>query len=799
MDAELQSLADALGRGIAEGSPDLNALLTDTAHRSVVPSLAPRLTDVSRRFQGNSLAWPLAARDLFEVLRLVRRRDAVVYEELKAIAEAFAEDERARTAPAPRRAPGAARNADTATYADTATSANTVSGGTFNEPVVQAGSITGGVHAYYGQTPHSGLSRVADWPQLDRANAIALGVRRPRRIADERPLPRYVVRDCADALDAQVRAAAREGGLVLVTGEPLSGKTRTLWAALFTNLSGTTRILHPAPGTDLRGLTDMLRARGDAECVLWLDDLDGHLGEHGLTAARLAELARLRVPVLATMSDEAYDAHRFGSPAHTRLLSGVDPVELGAEWSPAEVERLAAAAPDDLRLAGAYAHRARHSTPAYLSVGPELLGEWRRARRPNAHPLGHRLVLAAIDLARCGVEEAPADVLRRASDLYEDVAPASSEEFDQALEWASGIRHGTTGMLVPGAEGGSWRAYGSLVEDARDGLPGFGPVPCELWTLAVEALWHEDDPEAMGAILERARAALGPEEDDLEALLTLGRIEEKYGDEEAAEGWFRRAADAGSTEAAGRLGSLLFDRADSAAAIPYLEKGAESGDTEAQSMLGIALMERSEHWLRAAAESGDGLAAFWLGDLLRGGGAEAEALRWYRKAAEAGQRGEVATRIGNMMHDLQDYDEAEKWFRIAVEEGDLAGLNGIGLVFEGRGSLETAARFYRQAAEGGDPTGAHNLGINLENRGASQEARKWFARAHELGDHDGAFLLGESLLGEKRYSEAEEWLRKAQDMGHHQAERALADLKAARTAAIRPGTSAPDAPDNVKA
>ncbi|NEE14655.1 sel1 repeat family protein, partial [Streptomyces sp. SID7499] len=99
MDAELQSLADALGRGIAEGSPDLNALLTDTAHRSVVPSLAPRLTDVSRRFQGNSLAWPLAARDLFEVLRLVRRRDAVVYEELKAIAEAFAEDERARTAP----------------------------------------------------------------------------------------------------------------------------------------------------------------------------------------------------------------------------------------------------------------------------------------------------------------------------------------------------------------------------------------------------------------------------------------------------------------------------------------------------------------------------------------------------------------------------------------------------------------------------------------------------------------------------------------------------------------------------
>ncbi|MFD8956817.1 sel1 repeat family protein [Streptomyces anulatus] len=729
---------------------------------------------------------------LHDLLDHVQREDPVVYEELKVIAEAFAEDERARTAPAPRRAPGAARNADTATYA------NTVSGGTFNEPVVQAGSITGGVHAYYGQTPHSGLSRVADWPQLDRANAIALGVRRPRRIADERPLPRYVVRDCADALDAQVRAAAREGGLVLVTGEPLSGKTRTLWAALFTNLSGTTRILHPAPGTDLRGLTDMLRARGDAECVLWLDDLDGHLGEYGLTAARLAELARLRVPVLATMSDEAYDAHRFGSPAHTRLLSGVDPVELGAEWSPAEVERLAAAAPDDLRLAGAYAHRARHSTPAYLSVGPELLGEWRRARRPNAHPLGHRLVLAAIDLARCGVDEVPADVLRGASDLYGDVAPASSEEFDQALEWASGIRHGTTGMLVPGAEGGTWRAYGSLVEDARDGLPGFGPVPCKLWPLAVEAVWREDDLDAMGAVLERARAALGPEEDDdLEALLTLGRIEEKYGDVEVAETWFRRASDAGSSEAAGRLGSLLVDREDMAAAIPYLEKAAESGNVEAQRLLGIALSLRSEYWLRTATEGGNTVAAWWLGDLVRGDGDHQSAMRWYQKAAEGGRTRDVASRIASLYYSWQEYEESERWYRIALSEGDDQAVNDLGLTLEQLGNMEEAGLMFQQSAEQGDATGASNFGLLLEERGKPAEARKWFAKAHELGDYSGAYLLGNSLMLEERYDEAEGWLHKAQEIGHHKAESALADLKAAK-ADHRPDRSVPDAPDTVK-
>lgn len=784
MDTELESLAEALGRGIAEGSPDLNALLSDTAHRSVVPSLVPQLNQVLTRFQGKSGTWTLVAQDMFEVLRLVRHRDAVVYEELKVIAEAFVEDERARTAPVPQRAPA------------TATNANTVSGGTFHDPVVLAGSITGGLHTHYGQTSHSALPPVTDWPQLDSADPIALGVHRPRRIADEPLLPRYVARDCDPELDAQVRAAARSGGLVLVTGEPLSGRTRTLWAALFTNLSGTTRILAPVPGTDLRTLPAVLRARGDAECVLWLDDLDRHLGEHGPTAAFLSDLALLRVPVLATMSDEAYDAHRYRSPAHTRLLSGVEPVELGAEWSPAEVGRLAAAAPDDLRLAGAYAHRARHSTPAYLAVGPELLGEWRRARRANAHPLGHRLVLAAIDLARCGVEEVQAEVLRKASDLYGDVAPASSEEFDQALEWASGIRHGTTGMLVPGTKGGSWRAYGSLVEDARDRLPGFGPVPLELWPLVLRELSFDAiAAPTVDIVLERARAVLGPEtETNAQALLTLGGIEEEFGDGEAAQAWFRRAADAGSTEAAGRLGSLLFHGEDTAAAIPYLEKAAESGDVDAQSLLGSALLRRSEHWLRMAAEGGDGGAAIELGDMCRGAGGLHDALTWYRTAAEQGRKARVASRIGWVFHEWEDYEEAEKWYRIAVEAGDLAAANDLGLVLEHRGAMEEAALLYRQSAEDGSSTAAYNFGIVLSNKGNPVAAREWFARAHELGDYDGAYRLGRSLMKEKRYDEAEEWFLKAQDMSHHGAGRELAGLRSERG-----DDRSADAPDNVKA
>ncbi|MFI0879335.1 sel1 repeat family protein [Streptomyces parvus] len=789
MDDEIEALADVLGRAVATGPADLCELLTDAAHRSVAaPVLVPRLNRVFSRYQGNPVAGPLASQDLLEVLRVARRRDTTVFEELRTIADAFTEDESARVAPVARRTPDATANS------------NAVSGGTFNEAVVQAGSITGGLHTYYGQTPHSGLPPVTDWSQLDRTDPITLGVHRTRRIADEPLLPRYVARDCDPELDTQVRSAARDGGLVLVTGDPLSGKTRTLWAALFTNLSGTTRILAPLHGTDLRALPAVLRARGDAECVLWLDDLDRHLGDHGLTAALLAELARLRVPVLATMSDEAYDAYRFGSPEHARLLSGVEPVELGTDWSPAETERLAATAPGDLRLAGAYAHRARHGTTAYLTVGPELLGEWRRARRANAHPLGHRIVLAAIDLARCGVEEAEADVLRRACALYGDAAPVSSEEFNEAREWASRIRHGITGMLVPGTEAGSWRAYGSLVEDAKDGLPGFGAVPLELWLLALEEASSDDAASlVVDTVLSHARVALAQDADtNPQALLTLARIEEEYGDEEAAEVLLRRAADAGSTEAAGRLGSLLFHRDDFVSATLYLEKAAESGDAEAQSLLGSALLRRSEYWLEMAAGSEDGAAALALGDLRRGEGDLQAAMRWYQAAAKRGLRTRVASRIGGVFQDWHYYEDAEKWFRIALDGGDPEAADSLGVVLEELGRADEAALLYQESAENGSGTGAYNYGAVLNDRGEKTEARAWFARAHDLGHYSAAFLLGESLRDEERHTEAATWFRKAHARGHHRALHALAEAGSLGSP-YPPDPPAPDAPDNVKA
>ncbi|WP_069737383.1 sel1 repeat family protein [Streptomyces sp. EN27] len=482
---------------------------------------------------------------------------------------------------------------------------NSVSGGGFHAPVVQTGTLNGGLHTYYGQQPPSGLPPVADWPRLDAADPIAFGVRRTRRIGDEPPLPPYVVRDSDAVLGERVRTAAGSGGLVLVTGEPLSGKSRTAWAAMLTNLPGTTRLLAPAAGTDLRGLPAVLRGRGENRCVIWLDELEGHLGEHGLTPALLAELVRLGVPVIATMNDTAYKANRFGGHARARMLAAVDTVELGREWKTDELERLSGEYEDD-RLNDAFGGCEDGSIAAYLAVGPELWDEWWWDRRPNAHPHGHLLVRVAMDLAKSGTlgTPIPSSLLREACVLYEqEAAQAAGETFEDALAWASAVRHGVTGMLVPGEQPDTWRAFPSLPRDAVYRPDTLG-VPLGLWVHALEAV--RGHPDLRSLVVECAEEELtGIADGRPEVGLVLGRLHEAVGQGRYAEEWFRHSADAGGIEAAGIVGRSLADRGDVVAAISYLERAAEAGNADAQTDLVVVLASRAGFWLTKLAESGN--------------------------------------------------------------------------------------------------------------------------------------------------------------------------------------------------
>ncbi|MFE1960119.1 tetratricopeptide repeat protein [Streptomyces sp. NPDC059479] len=512
---------------------------------------------------------------------------------------------------------------------------NSVSGGAVVGNVVQTGSIGS---FYLNDGGHAGgLPAPDDWPRPDELLPFDFGVWMSRTFRDEPDLTPYVERDHDLRLGDLLWDGAQSGGLVVVTGERLSGKTRTAYEALSAGLSHRGKVFAPSPGTDLRTLPALLRGRSDGPYVLWLDDLEGHLGGHGLTPGLLTQLIQQRVIVLATMSDKEYEKHRFGSTASSRVLVRAETVELSSRWSEDELSRLMKLSSHDARLAGALNRRGDSGVTQYLAIGPDLWAEWQHARRPSAHPRGHLLVRAAIDLARHGVVgPLPLDLLRSVHELYgPEIADANRESFEDALAWATEIRNGVTGLLVAGPEPGTWCAFGSLVAGASR-APDMEPMPHSAWGCVMdEVIYGEFGSET---VVTAAQAALLPEAEkgDADAMMWFALFCHEAGDMAEAARWHRAAADADPWYAH-FAGEFFARQGNALEAIPYLRTAAESGNRHSAALLGSLLRDEAAHWLRIAAEYGNGEAAYELANLLhRPGRPVQEADKWYAKAAELG-------------------------------------------------------------------------------------------------------------------------------------------------------------------
>ncbi|GGR04515.1 tetratricopeptide repeat protein [Streptomyces aurantiogriseus] len=467
--------------------------------------------------------------------------------------------------------------------------------GTFHAAVI-------GAQYNYASAP-TPVTPADTWPQLRAVRRLTLGVRPVRRFGDEPTLPPYVRRDADDVLDRIVEERLRTGGLVVVTGEPLSGKSRTAWAALRRVGGGVrTRVHNAQPGTDLRGLPTALRGRDrSGNHVVWLDDLEGHLGEQGLTAGLLAQCVHEGVLVLATMRDAAYDDRRFGDGPTARVLSGASTVQLTCHWSEAERARLAEAA--DPRLVDARRHRGTLGVTQFLAVGPELWEEWLRAGRSLARKRGHELVRAAVDLARCGVTAAvPLEALTTLTGPW----------LDEALEWAVRPRLGAVGLLVRGEGTGTWRASGPLVADALRS-PDLSPLKHDQWVRATEEA-QKHSPDDLDDVVRAGRAALRAlgEAGDGNAMNTLGILASLAGDHTDARFWYERLADQNRIWGTFLFARYLAGRGEHAEAIRYYEAAAGAGNPVAVHDIGPFLLTRAEHWLAQAAEAGSKPAATQL-------------------------------------------------------------------------------------------------------------------------------------------------------------------------------------------
>ena len=201
--------------------------------------------------------------------------------------------------------------------------------------------------------------------------------------------------------------------------------------------------------------------------------------------------------------------------------------------------------------------------------------------------------------------------------------------------------------------------------------------------------------------------------------------------------------------------------------------------------------------LRARAEKGDGAAANALGWLyaygFEAGKNEAEAARWYHKAADQGHA-EAMTRLASMYANGQgvnkDEAEAVSWYRKAADKNDSDAVLNLGIMYEkGRGVSRDeaeAVRLYRKAADQGNTSAMYNLGVLYANgRGVPRndaEAVAWYRKAADGDVADAitnlAFMYEMGRGVSNDYAQAINLYQKAADLNESGAMNQLGNMYA---------------------
>ena len=247
--------------------------------------------------------------------------------------------------------------------------------------------------------------------------------------------------------------------------------------------------------------------------------------------------------------------------------------------------------------------------------------------------------------------------------------------------------------------------------------------------------------------------------------------------------WFRRAAEQEDPFAQYNLGVMYYARARGCHRTTPRPcagtAGQPSRETPTRSTIWAVMYNKGQgvpqdyaeavRWYRRAAEQGTMPAAqFNLGVMYARNGqgvplrTDAEAVRWYPPGSRAGKRPPAQFNLGVMYYKglgvPQDDAEAMRWFRRAAEQGHADAQYFLGVMYYlGQGvpqDYAEAVRWFRRAAEQGHAAAQYNLG-NMYNIGQGvpqdyAEAMRWFRRAAEQGDAEAQSNLGATCTTKAR-------------------------------------------------
>ena len=467
--------------------------------------------------------------------------------------------------------------------------------------------------------------RVRDW-----TDGRELGVRKAKRSEDgeDAPIPVYVPRAFDDALDRAILA----GGLVVLEGESVSGKTRSAYEAIRRTVPGR-RLIVPSDERSLTAIADLPTTPRNA--VVWLDGIDRYLAAGTLNEGVLDRLCppdRTDVCLIGTLDSRVRgDLPKQSEPTVSRILE--DRAEhFFVERRLKETElRTALELEDDWRISQALADRNKGGFAADIADSHTTLRRWRSAVHGH-NPRAGAIISAAVDARRLGYRAPlPRGLLE---DLHRHYLGPSvhhdpgASTFDEALRWATDPARGASGCLSPvGKE--TYEPFHHLVSHALQEEEG-SEVPDAVWNLISHRIPVEYLPTFGFAAYETDRFTVAGH--------AWTRFLERFPEHPGA-----------------NLGTalLLLRAEDRSGALPFLRRAVEDEDPRAMERLGSVLA------LSALTGEDPSVAE--------------EAGLWLRRAYDGGERG-GAHLAGLLRYRAGDEDGALFWLSVAADDGDEAAM-----------------------------------------------------------------------------------------------------------------------------
>lgn len=251
---------------------------------------------------------------------------------------------------------------------------------------------------------------------------------------------------------------------------------------------------------------------------------------------------------------------------------------------------------------------------------------------------------------------------------------------------------------------------------------------------------HTSEKEPLEQLKDMARSGIAEVANYL-GMMYFGEIHENVSkDENEALVWFTLAANLGHREAQATLGHHYYNQGDDDTAEDWYSKAAQQGSREAWSSLGELLRNKCRYvdaWrnYHLAASAGDAHSQYWLGEMCYRGYTlqdDMQAFEWFFKAAAQGYS-DAEYSVGYMYQHgrgvTASYEEAEKWYLLAIEKGHADAEKHLKLMQRDRVSLDRLQEVsaIRMFADGDlDPV---KLGFMLKNFNESFLQPMDFARA----------------------------------------------------------------------